>query len=311
MSAISVSKSLDDGSNFGNPVVAAGKDAFTHFLDKPWMAIDPTNANRIFVTYTDFDVSGSLCGLDSNGFPIARIAIELVRSTVGGASWTAPVVIDEVCSPASVPGLLVQGSQVAVGPDGKVYVAWEFFAEDFFTREQRIRRSTNQGASFSPFVKVDDVIPVGDGFALQGGFRSAFEFPSLAVDRSGTATNANVYLTWHDGRNLQVTDFAAGVYGYADVLISRSRIKERPGLLLYGSTPTIEPLATVVARISTSPERPSIKRERSRSAGTTGVTIPRTSLWTASAVSPRTPERPGLTDGTARPVGSRFTQPRS
>ena len=218
-------RTLGDPSNFGNPVVAAGKDAFTHFLDKPWMAIDPTNPNRIFVTYTDFDVSGAACGLDSNGFPIARIAIELVRSTVGGASWTAPVVIDEVCSPASVPGLLVQGSQVAVGPDGRVYVAWEFFAEDFFTREQRIRRSTNQGASFSPFVKVDDVIPVGDGFALQGGFRSAFEFPSLAVDRSGTATNGNVYLTWHDGRNLQVTDFAAGVYGYADVLISRSKDK--------------------------------------------------------------------------------------
>ena len=225
VSAISVSKSLKDGSGFSNPVVAAGKDAFTHFLDKPWMATDPTNPNRIFVTYTDFDTSGAVCGLDSNGLPIARIAIELVRSTVGGTSWTAPVVIDQVCSPVTVPGLFVQGSQVAVGPDGRVYVAWEFFAVDFFTREQRIRSSTNHGASFGPVVKVADVIPVGDGFALQGGFRAAFEFPSLAVDRSGTATNANVYLTWHDGRNLQVPDFAAGVYGYADVLISRSKDK--------------------------------------------------------------------------------------
>ena len=99
VSAISVSKSLNDGSGFGIPVVAASKDAFTHFLDKPWMATDPTNPNRIFVTYTDFDTSGAVCGFDSNGFPIARIAIELVRSTVGGTSWTAPVVIEEVCSP--------------------------------------------------------------------------------------------------------------------------------------------------------------------------------------------------------------------
>ena len=51
VSAISVSRTLGDPSNFGNRVVAAGKDAFTHFLDKPWMAIDPTNSNRIFVIY--------------------------------------------------------------------------------------------------------------------------------------------------------------------------------------------------------------------------------------------------------------------
>jgi hypothetical protein len=218
VSAISVSRTLGGGSNFGNPVVAAGKDAFTHFLDKPWMTIDPTNPNRIFVTYTDFDFSGD-CGSDS-----LRTAIELVRSTNGGTSWSAPVPIEEVCTPFIEPAGFPQGSQVAVGPGGTVYVAWEFFQADFITREQRIRRSTNHGASFSPFVKVDDVIPVGDGFGLQGGFLSASEFPSLAVDRSGAATNGNVYVAWHDGRNLQVPDFfsSSGFYGYADVLISRS-----------------------------------------------------------------------------------------
>jgi hypothetical protein len=132
------------------------------------------------------------------------------------------VAIEEVCSPFSVPGLFPQGSQVAVGPVGEVYVAWEFFQEDFITRELRIRKSTNHGASFSSFVKVDDVIPAADGATFQGGFRSAFEFPSLAVDRSGTATNGNVYIAWHDGRNLQVPDLVAGLYGYADVLVRRS-----------------------------------------------------------------------------------------
>jgi hypothetical protein len=73
-------------------------------------------------------------------------------------------------------------------------------------------------------VKASDVSPVGDGSLLQGGFRSAFDFPSLAVDRSGTATKGNVYIAWHDGRNLQVPDFESGngVYGYADVLVTRS-----------------------------------------------------------------------------------------
>jgi hypothetical protein len=219
VSAISVSRSLDDGLNFGAPVVAAGKDAFTHFLDKPWMAIDPTNPNRIFVTYTDFDFSSD-CASNS-----LRTAIELVRSSDGGASWSAPITVEEVCAPFIEPAGFPQGSQVAVGPGGGVYVAWEFIQADFITRELRIRKSTNHGSSFTPVVKVDDVIPVGDGFGfLQGGFRSAFEFPSLAVDRSGEATNANVYIAWHDGRNLQVPDFSgfSGFYGYADVLISRS-----------------------------------------------------------------------------------------
>jgi len=34
LSAISVSKSTAGGATFGNPVAAASKDAFTHFLDK-------------------------------------------------------------------------------------------------------------------------------------------------------------------------------------------------------------------------------------------------------------------------------------
>ena len=220
LAAVALSTSSDGGATWADPVATVSKDGLTHFLDKEWMAVDPTNTSRLFVTYTDFDLSG-VCGPPA---AIARIAIELVRSTDGGATWSAPTVIDEVCSPASVPGLFDQGSQVAVGPRGEVYVAWEFFQADFFTRDLRVRKSTNHGASFAPLVKVTDVIPVGNGGLLQGGFRSGFEFPTLAVDRSDTATHGNVYVAWNDGRNLQVPDFesANGVYGYADVLATRS-----------------------------------------------------------------------------------------
>lgn len=212
-SAISVSKSLNGGATFGNPIPAASKD-FNHFLDKDWMVVDPSDSNRLYVTYTDFDLSFSspTCGFDS------RTAIELVRSTDGGVSWDAPVVIAEVCGFEP----LVQGSQVAVGPGGEVYVAWEAFASFFGgTREIDIRKSTDNGLTFDPAVKVADVTPVGDGFLLQGAFRAAFEFPSLAVDRSGTATNGHVYLTWHNG-SLTVGDEFSGTYSYADVLLSRS-----------------------------------------------------------------------------------------
>jgi hypothetical protein len=211
-SAISVSKSLNGGATFGNPIPAASKD-LDHFLDKEWMTVDPADPNRIYVTYTDFDLSTTVCGVDEEGFSIPRTAIELVRSTDGGVSWDVPEVIAEGCD-------LVQGSQVAVGPGGEVYVAWEAFA-GFLAREIDIRKSTDNGLTFDPAVKVADVAPVGDGFLLQGAFRAAFEFPSLAVDGSGTATNGHVYLTWHNG-SMTVDDELSGTYSYADVLVSRS-----------------------------------------------------------------------------------------
>src|SRR2546425_3737789 len=165
----------------------------------------------------------AVCGF-FGGRPIDRTGIELVRSINGGATWSAPLVIDQTCGAP-----FVQGSQMVVGPGGEVYVAWEFFAADFVTRSLRIRRSTNNGVTFGPTAKVDDVTCVGECFRLQGGFRSGFEFPSLAVDRSGTAANGTVYLAWHDGRNLLVPDFGSfsGFYGYADVLVRRSTNGDR------------------------------------------------------------------------------------
>jgi len=217
-SDISVSKSTDGGATWGDPVSVVGKSNATHFLEKPWMAVDPTNTTRLYVTYTDFEGTSAACGSQP------RTAIELVSSTNAGASWSAPVVVREVCGDASV-----QGSQVVVGPGGEVYVAWEAFASDFVTREIDIAKSTDNGGSFGSPVKVDDVTCVGscgglgpgDPGLLQGAFRVQ-ELPSLAVDRSGLATNGNLYIAWNDARNLTVLDALSGTYGYADVLVSRS-----------------------------------------------------------------------------------------
>lgn len=211
-SDISVSKSTNGGLTFVNPVSAVSKDSFTHFVEKPWIAVDPTDTSRIYVTYTDFDESGTSVTCGSN----PRTAIELVRSTNGGTSWDAPVVIVERCGDA-----FVQGSQVAVGPSGEVYVAWEEFEDDFVTRAINIAKSTTNGASFGTTVKVDDVTCVGDCSDLQGFIRN-FDFPSLAVDRSGTLNNGNVYIAWNDGRNLTVFDAISVSYSYADVLVSHS-----------------------------------------------------------------------------------------
>jgi hypothetical protein len=241
LTAISVSKSTDGGRTFGNPIAAASKSARTHFLDKPWMTANPTDANRIFVTYTDFDATGDPpCGHTPGGAPIRRTAIELVRTTDGGGTWSAPIVLAQVCGSS-----FVQGSQVAVGPSGEVFVLWESFVASFFgPRALRIRRSDDHGVTFGASVKVDDMIPTGEGFRLQGGFRDFLSL-ALTVDRSAGPTRGFVYVVWSDGRNLQVPDFAAlnGFYGYADILLRRSTTSGATWSAPVRVNDSVEPLA--------------------------------------------------------------------
>jgi hypothetical protein len=146
------------------------------------------------------------------------------------------VVIDEACS--APPGFpFVQGSQVRAGLGSELYVAWERYPNGSLPpREIRVRRSTNQGASFSPPVVIAaNVTPVGSGLALQGLFRSGPDLQGLAVDQSAGPNRGNVYVTWHDGRNQSQPDpfgfpgcrvLGPGElpsYCFGDILLSRSQ----------------------------------------------------------------------------------------
>jgi hypothetical protein len=216
VSAVSISSSSTGGITWGSPIVAAAKDAGTHTLDKPWSAVDPTNTQRIYVTYTDFDFSGSSTGCPAD----FRLAIELVSSADGGNTWSAPGVIDEECG-ASLNS--VQGSNVVVSPTGAVYVAYEFFPSTP-DNEIHFRRSLNNGKTFGKVIKIDtQVVPNGAAGVLQGAFRNN-EFPQLAVDRSNTASHGTIYVAWSDGRNNVVPDLGSptGTYAYPDILVAKS-----------------------------------------------------------------------------------------
>jgi hypothetical protein len=215
LTGASVSKSTDGGQTFADPVAVVLKDGFSHFIDKPWMAVDPSNKNNLYVTYSDFDVSGTVCPF--------RIGIELVASKDGGATWSAPTVIDNGCFPDTD-----QGSNVAVDGKGNVYVAWEQFPAGIPTNAIEIAKSTNGGASFGATNTVAIVTPVGHNFfgLMQGGFRNN-EFPSLAIDRSHGAGAEPLYIAWNDGQNGVTPDgfppgFVGVTYNFGDALVSRS-----------------------------------------------------------------------------------------
>jgi hypothetical protein len=214
---VAINTSSNGGQAWSAPVAAVAKD-FSHGIDKPWLAPDPTNPMRLYVTYTDFDFSFPATGTCAND---SRIAVELVASTDGGNTWGAPVVIDEECG-ASFNG--VSGSNVVVGADGKVYVGFEFIPGLTPDNEIHIRTSADHGQTFAaPVVITNAVVPNGAGGLLQGGFRNN-EFPQLAIDRTNKASRGTLYVAWSDGRNNQVVDISSftGTYAYPDILVARS-----------------------------------------------------------------------------------------
>lgn len=211
LSAISVSASGSGGVSWGAPGVAIAKDGFTHTLDKDWLAIDPKKPGSLYVTYTDFDFSGTSAGCPND----SRTAIELVASFDGGNTWGAPAVVVEECGAS---GNFVQGSQVAVSRTADVFVSYEFFAADG-SRSIKLRGAGTKVNNFGPTIEVTPVTQTGDGGALQGEFRTN-EFPSMAID----PINSDIYIAWGDGRNNVVPDLASfsGTYGYGDVFVTKS-----------------------------------------------------------------------------------------
>ncbi len=230
VAGVSLSHSTSGGLVWGDPIPASTKDANFHFLDKEWLAIDPQNPQNLYVTYTDFGAhnSDSTCndnvqpGGENNG---PDVHIELVASKDGGNSWSAPVLLDRKCS--ILLGQNLSGSQVVVGSDGQVFVAWAFV--DQKNVEIRFSSSKDGGITFGAFVVAGQATAASSlGFDhLEGNFRTN-PFPTLAVDNSKTAGRGTLYLGWTDASLNQVTDdlanffFFDSVYSFGDIVLSKS-----------------------------------------------------------------------------------------
>lgn len=215
--ALAFSKSTDGGNSWSDPTASVIKDGFAHSLDKDWMAVDPSNPQRIYVSYTDFDASFSNPACPN----LFRTAAEVVMSNDGGMTWSQPIVVDTVCSQFGENGL--QGTHVVVGSNGKAYVAYVTL-NNFPTgpRQLQVVSLGNNGTPSTPVV-VDAVIGGGDTFYLQGEFRD-FLGLDFAIDKSGGPNDGALYITWDDGRDKSVPDLGgtSGMYAFDDVLARAS-----------------------------------------------------------------------------------------
>src|SRR5205823_11227063 len=109
------------------------------------------------------------------------------RSTDGGATWGSPITMIGV-TPA-----LVQGSRVAVGPAGEVYVAWFHAAGP--PDSMQIRKSVDHGLTFGPIVTVATIYSDYGSGSSGSNLDYAPNFPSLTVDRSAGPHRGRVYLS--------------------------------------------------------------------------------------------------------------------
>ena len=184
---VGVVKGSFTGSTFtwGNPVIAVQGLNTQNGYDKEWLTVDPASG-YLYLVYTDFVFTGS--GSDQ---------IEFVRSLDGGASWTPPTVLS---SPTDNANFAVQGSRVAVGPSGEVYVVWQALgdsAADYF----KLRKSTNNGTSWSSEVKAARYFS-NFGTGAPGFNRGrGITYPAIAVDRTSGPYHGRVYLAWNEAVN--------------------------------------------------------------------------------------------------------------
>jgi hypothetical protein len=150
------------------------------FQDKPWIAVDnSSNASttgNVYVSWTRF-----VNGTDK---------IIFSRSVNQGARWSTPVQIN----PKSQNGA-VQGSQVAVGPAGEIYVTYEVFFMGGL-RQHFLAKSTDGGQSFTAPVAIT---PLFNDLSFSSSYRKN-SFPALAV----SPADGNVYEVYADQLNASV-----------------------------------------------------------------------------------------------------------
>ena len=139
------------------------------FVDKDWMEVDdnsPANspcAGNVYVTFTSFH------GVSGNS------PIKFSRSTNGGATFSSPKTISSGSRDGTARN---QGSDIAVAPDGTIYVAYRTYAGGSDVSSISIVKSTDCGKLWSQPVFVGSIVA---GQAPGVAFRTP-TFAFVAVD---------------------------------------------------------------------------------------------------------------------------------
>lgn len=181
---IVVQKSTNFGQNYTG-CTATGKNG-SKVQDKAWAVVNPTN-NEMHVTWTQFDVYGSLASTDSS-------IILYSKSNDAGNTWSTPLRISKFAGDCVDEDNTVEGAVPAVGPMGEVYCAWASQQGLMF------QKSTNGGLTWLPQEKFINTIPGGWDYSISGVMRCN-GLPFTFCDLSNGPNKGTIYINWSDQRN--------------------------------------------------------------------------------------------------------------
>lgn len=226
---MAVSKSVDGGVTWSNPIMLIEDDNPQILNDKNSITADPTDSDYVYAVWDRLKISGAETIHPENVMPgrgfafgvglVFKGPIYFARSTDGGNSWERARKIYE-------PGALDQtiGNQIVVLPDGTLI--------DFFTELKNVENSDQGGPGFRyniAFLRSNDK---GDtwqprGRAIQatriittfGAVTPNVETPirdaSLLFDVAVDPFNGNLYMVWQDSRfnNIEQVAFSMSTDG--------------------------------------------------------------------------------------------------
>lgn len=177
-------KSTDKGENW-NDGVGIGYFGEKN-QDKQWMALNPEN-NEIYLTWTQFDKYESKKPGDSS-------IIFFSKSADMGETWSEPLRINEHAGDCLDNDNTVEGATPAVGPNGEIYVSWSG------PKGIQFDKSMDAGETWLEKDIFVDAQPQGWTYDIPGIYRCN-GLPITACDRSQSAHNGNIYISWSDQRN--------------------------------------------------------------------------------------------------------------
>ena len=193
ISGVAVAVSTDGGAHWDAPVMVSSSASGDFFQDKEWMSVG--NDGTVYLSWTRFYQG-------PRGLSYLRSPIVMASSKTGGKSWSSVKEVSDSSHPYN------QGSQVAMAPDGALYVAYEGATpgSNYNNDALIVARSVDGGKNWvnTEVARVFDDIdcyPIQRPGAQNRQTLSFMQFrinsfPSMAIDPS----NGRIAIAWADNQ---------------------------------------------------------------------------------------------------------------